>query len=589
MTGILLTSTTSVNLDGGIEASGHWLIGRSSHRFIGREEESNLLLKRWEEVQEGRGHMMLLSGEAGIGKSRLIQELKEQLREQSICIETHCSPYHQQSAFYPVIDYIQRSLQFSREETNEAKRQKLERVMTRAHLEDAVPVVANLLSLPFPTSAYSTLTPQRQREKLLQVIVSWFFSLTRHKPVLTVWEDLHWADPSTLEWLGHLIEHVVAARLLVVLTFRPEFVPPWPTRSHLRPLTLSRFMSKDSETMIAKVVRGKKLPDEVVEQIVIKTDGVPLFVEESTKMILESGLLQEHQGAYVLTGPLPPLAIPVTVHDSLIARLDRLGAAREVAQLGATCGREFSYELIKAVSPLDEPSLRQALEKLVRTEVLYPRGIGQGSQYVFKHALIQDAAYQSLLKSKRQQYHQQIAYALEAQFPETKEAEPELLAHHYTEAGLSAQAVPYWHKSGQGAIQRSANAEAISHLKRALALLPELPDNDARVQLELALQTALGVPLMATKGYAAPEVESAYARARELCRHMGGTPQLFHVLGGLFAFYLVRGKLHTARTLAEQCLRLGENIGEPTFLLEAHRMLGNILIFLASFPWRCVT
>jgi predicted ATPase len=415
-------------------------------------------------------------------------------------------------------------------------------------------------------------------------MLTWLLKSAEQQPVLSVWEDLHWADPSTVEWLGLLIEHVVATRLLVVLTFRPEFVPPWPVRSHLRPLTLSRFTSKDSEAMIEKIVRGKQLPVEVREQIVNKTDGVPLFVEESTKMILESGLLQEREDAYVLTGALPPLAIPATVHDSLVARLDRLGAAREVAQLGATCGREFSYELIRAVTPLDEPGLRQALGKLVQTEILYQRGIGPESQYIFKHALIQDAAYQSLLKSKRQQYHQQIAHTLEERFPEIKETEPELLAHHYTEAGLVAQAIPYWQKAGQTAIQRSANAEAISHLRRALALLSDLPENVERVQLELALQTMIGVPLMATKGYAAAEVESTYARANELCQRIGETPQLFQVLSGLFAFYLVRGNLRTARTLAEQCLRLAENVKDRTLLLEAHRMVGNSLYFLGEFP-----
>jgi len=554
---------------------------------VGRVEEIEFLLRSWEHAQEGQGQVVLLNGEAGIGKSRLIHLLKERIDPvTALRLEARCSSYHHKSALHPMIEFLHRSLSLQREDLPEVQLTKLERALAHSGMDlpNTVPFFATLLSLPTSRFPLPDLTPQKQRERTQQAMLTWLLKSAEHKPVLSVWEDIHWADPSTVEWLGLLLEHVVATRILVVLTFRPEFAPPWPMRSHLRPLTLSRLTSKDSEAMIEKIVRGKQLPNEVVEQIVIKTDGVPLFVEESTKMILESGLLREQGDGYVLTGTLPPLAIPATIHDSLVARLDRLGAAREVAQLGAVCGRAFSYELIRAISPLDESDLRQALAKLVQTEVLYPRGIGQDSQYVFKHALIQDAAYQSLLKSKRQQRHQQIAYTLEAQFSETKAAEPELLAYHYTEAGLSAQAIPYWQKAGQAAIQRSANAEAISHLTQALTLLAELPENEERIETELALQTMMGVALMATKGYAAPEVESTYARAQELCRRIGETPQLFQVLSGLFAFYLVRGKLHTARTLAEQCLRLAESVGDQTLLLDAHRMLGNVLHFLGELP-----
>ena len=553
---------------------------------IGRDEEIEFLLKSWEQAQEGHGQVVLLSGEAGIGKSRLIHMLKERIDPTTaLRLEARCSSYHQNSTLHPMIEFLHRSLSLRREDSPEAQLAKLERALVHSGMDlpSTLPFFATLLSLPAGRFALPDLTPQKQRERTQHAMLMWLLKSAEYQPVLSVWEDLHWADPSTVEWLGRLIEQVVATRLLVVLTFRPEFVPHWPTRSHLRPLTLSRLTSKDVEAMIGKVVHGKKMPVEVLEQIVIKTDGVPLFVEESTKMMLESGLLQEKNGDYVLTGTLPPLAIPATLQDSLFARLDRLGAAREVAQIGATCGREFSYELIKEILPLGEPNLSQALAKLVEAEVLYPRGIGRESQYVFKHALIQDAAYQSLLKSKRQHYHQRIAHTLEERFPEARDTEPELLAHHYTESGLITQALPYWQKAGQAAIQGSANTEAINHLRRALALLHELPENDERVQLELTLQTMMGVSLMATKGYAAPEVEIIYARARELCQRIGETPQLFSVLGGLFSFYLVRGKLQTAHILAEQCLRLAEAVGESTLLLEAHRMLGNVLHFLGEF------
>ena len=552
--------------------------------FIGREEESNLLRKHWEQVQEGRGQVILVSGEAGIGKSRLIQELKEQLmREPSICIETRCSPYYRQSAFYPVIDYIQRSLQFGREETQEAKRQKLERVLARAHLEDAAPLFANLLSLPFSLGVYANLAPQRQREKLLHVIVSWFLSLTRHKPVLTMWEDLHWSDPSTLALLQLLTEQLPTSRILAVFTFRPEFTLPWPPRSHVTSLMLGRLGFRHAETMVGNVAKGKTLPHEVKEQIVNKTDGVPLFVEELTKMVLESGLMKEQGGAYHLVGPLPPLAIPTTLQDSLFARLDGLAAAREVAQVGAVLGREFAPEVLHAVVGGDEQALQLALEKLVAAEVLYRRGVTPRARYVFKHALIQDAAYQSLLTGKRQQYHQQIARILEERFPDTKETQPELIAHHYTEAGVATHAVTAWQKAGQKAIEQSAFVEATEHLHKGLAVLKTLPETPARDQQELHLYALLGPALMTLNGYSAPDVEKIYAQALALCHRVGETPRRFQVLLGLAIFYLTSGELQTARQLGEQCLSLAQQEDNPSRLLQARVVLANVLFYQGDF------
>jgi predicted ATPase len=340
--------------------------------------------------------------------------------------------------------------------------------------------------------------------------------------------------------------------------------------------------------MVERVTGGKALPAEVVQQIVTKTDGVPLFVEELTKMVIESEVLREREDQYELTGPLPPLAIPTTLQDSLMARLDRLspmkssGTVKEVAQLGATLGREFTYELLQAVSPLDEATLQRELTRLVEAELLYQRGIPPQSRYFFKHALIQDAAYQSLLKSKRQQYHQKIAQVLEERFLETVETQPELLAHHYTEAGLVKQAIPYWQRAGERARQRSANVEAIGHLTKGLELLKNLPDTPERIQQELDLQTTLAPAFMATKGYASSEVERAGLRAWELCQQLGDTPQLFPVLHSLWRFYLVRPKLYTAREWAEQCLRLAQNIQNAEFLLEAHMALGAAFLWLGE-------
>jgi predicted ATPase len=419
--------------------------------------------------------------------------------------------------------------------------------------------LAALLSLPHPDGYPPlTLTPQRQKQKTQEALVAWLMVEAERKAVLAAWEDLHWADPSTLELHSLLIDQVPTARLLTLLTYRPEFSPPWGTRSHLTQLTLSRLGRKQVEAMVTEVTGGKALPTEVLQQIVSKTDGVPLFVEELTKMVVESGLLKEEDGRYAPTGPLPPLAIPATLQDSLMARLDRLATAKEVAQLGATLGREFPYEVLKAVSPLDEVALQKELSKLVEAELLYQRGLPPQASYLFKHALIQDTAYQSLLKSTRQQYHQQIAQVSDERFAEIKEIHPELLAYHYTEAGLVAQALPYWQRAGQRAAQRSAYVEAISHLTKGLELLKTLPDTPERAQQELTLQIALGGPFIATKGYTAPEVERVYSRARTLCQQVGETPQLFPVLMGLYRFYSARAEHETARELAEQLLALAQ-------------------------------
>jgi len=556
--------------------------------LVGREQEVGLLLERWEQVKEGRGQVVLLSGEAGIGKSRLVQVLKEYVAgEAHARIESRCLPYYQNSAFYPVIDHLQQLL-FKKEDSPEEKLGKLKRALVGAQhavpLQEAVPLFASLLSLPLPDRYPPlNLTPQRQKQKTMEALLAWLMKEAEKQPVLRIVEDLHWVDPSTLEYLSLLVEQVPTARIFTLLTFRPDFSPPWTGRAHLTQITLNRLNRTQVEVMVERVTGGKAIPAEVLQQLVARTDGVPLFVEELTKMVLESGLLTEQEGYYELTGPLPPLAIPTTLQDSLMARLDRLGTVKEVAQLGATLGREFTYELLHAVSPLDEATLQRELDKLVEAELIYQRGLPPQTRYFFKHALIQEAAYQSLLKSKRQQYHQKIAQILEEQFAETVETQPELLAHHYTEASLIVQALPYWQKAGQIARQHSANVEAIGHLTKGLELLKTLPDTPERAQQELDLQTTLAPALIATKGYASTEVEKAYARARELCQQVGETPQLFPVLRGLWEFYEVQGKLPMARELGEQLLILAQSLQDPSLLLVAHDVLADTLLWLGEF------
>jgi predicted ATPase len=376
-----------------------------------------------------------------------------------------------------------------------------------------------------------------------------------------------------LDAMETLNTRLQANRLLLVLTARPEFRPSWAPWSYVRQLSLTRLPRHQSEEMVMRVTGGKPLPAEVLAQVVAKTDGIPLFVEELVKTILEAGLVQEDAGRYVLTGPLPPLAIPATLQDALMARLDRLAAVKEVAQLGAVIGREFPYELWLAVARLDEVTLQQALAQLVSAELLYQRGVPPQATYLFKHALIQDTTYQSLLKSTRQQYHQRIAHVLTTRFSETVERQPEVAAHHYTEAGLTTEAIDYWQRAGQQALQRSAYAEAMSHLTKALDLLTTLPESRARSQQELVVQMALGLALRATKGQAAPEVERLYTHAYALCERVGEPLQRFRVLWGLWMVYSNRGEYQLMLQVGEQLLRLAEHLQDPDLLLEAHHAL----------------
>jgi predicted ATPase/class 3 adenylate cyclase len=555
--------------------------------LVGREHEVGLLHERWAQARDGRGQVVMLSGEAGIGKSRLVQALMEHLAgEAHRRIECRCSPYYQHTALYPVVTHLQLLLQLNREENAAERLRKLEAVLAPygLPLQEVVPLLAELLSLPLPARYPAlTLTPERQKQKTFEALRAWLLAEAERQPVCFVVDDLHWADASTLEWLCLVLDQVSTARLLVLLLFQPEFRLPWSGRSPLTHLTLSRFTRQQVEVMAERVAGGKALPAEVLGQLVAKTDGVPLFVEEFTRMVLESGLVKEREGCYALTDALPPLAIPTTLHDALMARLDRLETAKQVVQLGAVVGREFAYEVLQAVSPGNEAMLQQALAQLVDAELLYQRGLPPQARYVFKHALIQEAAYQSLLRRTRQQYHRQIAQVMEERFPELTATQPELLAHHYTAAGAPAQAIPYWQQAGQQALQHSAPLEAVCHLTTALELLATLPETPVRTQQELDLQVALGPALMATKGQGASEVEQTYARARALCHQLGDTPQLVPTLRGLWRFYQSRGALATARELGEQLVQWAVRVADPLLRLEAHTVLGQTLFQLGEY------
>jgi class 3 adenylate cyclase/predicted ATPase len=556
--------------------------------LVGRESEVTLLLERWEQVKAGQGQVVLLTGDAGIGKSRLVQMLKDHVTpEPHMRWECRSAEYYQNSALFPLVDLFQRLLRFEAHEPPDAKLEKLEHALSqyRLSVEASVPLFAPLLSLPTPEHQYPplNLSPQRQRQQTLETIVAILLELAERQPVLFIVEDLHWTDPSTLELLNLVIDQTPTASLLVLLTCRPHFQPAWHHRSYLTEITVNRLSHPHVAQIVTRMTEGNTFPAAVLQQIIAKTDGVPLFVEEITKAILESGHLTEVDGHYALAESFRALTIPATLHDSLMARLDRLVTAKAVAQYAAVIGRQFAYTLLQAVSQLDAATLQRELSRLVDAELVYQRGLPPHATYTFKHALIQDAAYESLLKSTRQQYYQRIAQVLEERFSDVVETQPELLAQHYTEAGLSEPAVGYWQRAGQQARQRSANAEAVQHLTSGLTLLATLPDTPARAQQELDLLIALGPALLATKGRGAPEVEQTYAQARALCAQVGDTPQLFPTLRGLCRFYYGRGALPIARELGEQLYRLAQGTAEPIHLLEAHDTLGNTLFMLGDY------
>jgi predicted ATPase len=546
--------------------------------LVGREEELGLLRRRWAQIQEGHGQVVLLGGEAGIGKSRLVREPYEAVGpDQATPLVFRCAPSYQQSALYPVIGHLQQLVRESGEETPEAQCARLEQALRCAGLpvSEVLPLLAALLSLPHP-SGYPPmqLSPERQKQKTQEALIALLVAEAVQQPVLMVWEDLHWADPSTLELLGLLLDQAPTVRLLTVLTCRPPFVPPWAHRATLTQLALTRLTHPQVEAMVQRVAGGKTLPTVVLRQLVARTDGVPLFVEELTKTVLEAGRLQEEADHYDLIGSLSALAIPVTLQDALRARLDRLTEGKVVAQLGAVLGRTFAYELLRAVAPLEELALWRSLVQLVQAEVLYQRGVPPQAMYTFKHALIQEAAYQSLLKSTRQQYHQHIAQVLAERFPETAATHPEVLARHYTEAGLQAEALPYWHQAGQCALARSAYAEARYHLTTGLEVLASVPETPTRHQHELDLLVALTHVLRATKSLAAPELEPILTRAEALARQVGELSQHGQVLDALFNFHNARLERQAAHTVAEQLLDLAQRQHDPALLLRAHNVLG---------------
>jgi class 3 adenylate cyclase/tetratricopeptide (TPR) repeat protein len=555
--------------------------------LIGRDHEINFLLDRQRLAWKGEGQIVLISGEAGIGKSRLVAALAERIGgEPHTRLRYQCSPYHTNSALRPFIAQLERAAGFKAEDTFEQRLDKLETLlaMGASQVQAVAPLFATLLSIPFGERYPPlVLTPTQQRRRTLAALLDQFEGLARRQPILLSFEDSQWADATSLELLDLTVERVRELPVLALFTFRPEFEPPWTSLPNVGTLTVGRLDANDVENMVARVTGGRALPTEVMKQIVAKTDGNPLFVEELTKAVLEKGILVENGEGYRLEGPLPPLAIPETLQDSLMARLDRLAPVREIAQIGAAIGREFSYSLVHTLVGRDETALKHALAQLEQAELVFRRGEPPQAVYSFKHALVRDAAYESLLKSRRQQLHAKIARTLEERFADIVTSQPEIAAHHFTEAGLVEPAVDYWLKAGQHAARRSANAEALNHFARGLELLPKINDEMVRNKSELLLQTSLGHSLRSIKGWSIDSVKRAYTRALQLCKESGFDEHTLPAVFGLWTWNFLRAALGEAQTLAEQLVNAAESADDSVFKVLAHEALGFTLFARGKF------
>jgi class 3 adenylate cyclase/tetratricopeptide (TPR) repeat protein len=551
--------------------------------LFGREEEIELLLRRWRHATQGEGRVVLLTGEPGIGKSHIALALGERLQsEPHIALRYFCSAHHTNSALFPFIGQIERAAGFERGDSPTAKLAKLDALVEQSTADpEHVAVLASLFALPTGDRyGLHELSPRRRKEKTLAALLARLDRLAAEQPVFVIFEDIHWIDPTSLELLAATVEHVPQLRILLLITTRSEFTPPWPSYPHTTTIPLTRLDRRAGAALVGRVTSGKTLPKEVTDEILSRTDGVPLFIEELTKTVLESGLLQERDDHYVLERPLPTLAIPTTLHASLMARLDRLAPVREVAQIGAVAGREFHYELLNAVAGLPREKLEEALGQLVRSELIFCRGESPHAVYTFKHALVRDAAYASLLKSRRTHLHAAIANALEQQFPEIVQTQPETLAHHLTEAGLIEKAIGYWLQAGKNAALRSANLEAIAHLQRGIEVTSRLPAGESKDRCELDFQLVLGPCLIATHGPAASTALATFARARELCERLGGPPEYLQVRFWLATVSVVRGELPQALEAVEGMPSAAEARGSRGALLNVIRGRAMILMFM---------
>ena len=523
--------------------------------FVGRKAEIEFALSRQQQAWQGQGQAVLISGESGIGKSRLVAMLCENPALGEHCrVRYQCSPYHINSALHPFTAQLERAAGIRSQDTIEQKLDKLEAMLALGtqQVANAAPLIAALLSIAtgerYPPLG---LNPVQQRRQTFAALLDQLEGLARKQPVLIVCEDMHWADATTLELFDLAVDRIRGLPILALMTFRPEFEPPWAGLSNTSLLRLDRLDRQDTRALVEQVTAGRQLPREMMRQIIDRTDGIPLFIEELTKTILESGLLVEDDGRFRLDRPLPPLAIPATLQDSLMARLDRLAPVKEVAQIGAAIGREFSYTLLRCVAGRDDLTLNTALRQLEEAELLVRRGTPPEARYSFKHALVQEAAYESLLKSRRHLLHKHIGDVLREQFPAIAETEPEVVAYHFTEAGLDGVALDWWRKAGQQALKRSAYTEAIAHLGKAVAIADGLPDDPGRTMNRLHLQIAYSRALRGNLGHSAPQTVAAWTRARQFAADINDPVELAPIYSGLFNACLTHGEIAPMWELAD--------------------------------------
>ncbi|HVH74903.1 MAG TPA: AAA family ATPase [Stellaceae bacterium] len=550
--------------------------------LVGREEELELLLRRWSQASGGEGRVVLLSAEPGIGKSRLAEALAEGIAgEPHVRLRYYCSPHHGESALYPVIGQLERAAGFEHDDDAAAKREKLARLLGGAAAED-LPLLADLLSLPAGPGAAPDFTPQRKKERTFEALLRQLASLARGQPVLMLFEDVHWIDPTSLELLDRTIAGVERLPVLLIATFRPEFQPSWVGQAHVTVLALSRLGRREGTALVERLAANAALPADIVEEILDRTDGVPLFLEEVTKVVLEAAAGAAHGTIAAIPGARA--TVPATLQASLMARLDRLGVApREVAQTAAAIGREFSYDLVTAVAARGEAETRAALDRLVAAGLVFQRGTPPAADYQFKHALVQDTAYGTLLRGPRQALHARIAAAIESRAPDRVEREPEILAYHLAEAGEAKRAAHYWKKAGETAVRRAANREAIGHFRRALAIVEAQPEGNERWREELAILSQLAPAMMWVYGWSAPEAGAVVERAAEIGRRLPSSPEIAPSVANLWLFNSARGRFDRSDEIAADLFRIARALDDPEILLQAHHCSWATRFFQARF------
>jgi predicted ATPase len=554
--------------------------------FAGRERELELLLEGLERSKGGRGQAFSIIAEAGTGKSRLLYEFRKAVAHEDVTfVEGKCLSYSKDVPYHLHIDSLKANFDIHEGDEDSVIREKVIRGLKilRVDEDSTLPYFLELFSVKDSGIDKIPMSPEAKKDRIIEALKRIVLKGSEIRPLILAYEDLHWVDKSSEDVLKYFLESIAGARVLLIFTYRPEFVHTWGAKSYHNQLTLNRLSNSESLMMVSHLLGTEELDRDLEEFILEKTEGVPFFIEELIKSLKDLKIVEREGTRYRIAKDIKEVIIPATIQDVIMARIDSLPEeAKSLLQKGAVAGREFDHDLTKRVTDLSEEKLLPYLSVLKDSELLYERGIYPQSTYVFKHALIQDATYQSLMKSTRQKYHQKIAQVLEKSFADTMETQPELLAHHYTEAGLNEQAVGYWHQAGKRAVQRSAHVEAVNHLTKGLEVLMTLPDNLERARQELNIQITLGPVLMAVKGQSSPDTEHAYARARELCQQVGETPQLFPVLYGLFRFHMVRAELQTTRELAEQLFTLAQRVKDPALLLEAHRVMGQTLFWLGE-------